>query len=370
MFGTKTRQVAAWAAFAVATSWSVSAHAQFFNSCAPCGGTPIGPMAAPIVTGPCMTAPVAYNNCPCMQAVPQTVYRDVPVTQYRTVQKQVKQPKIVTVMEERDVTVYKTVTEQRTANVPSYEYQTVTENVPRTVNQSYWRTVYQPVCKVSPCQYDNRPTFLGEMNRLGYAMRSAFTPNQIARREFVPNVCQYQVPVQRQVAIPTTRQVTYNVARVVPVQEKQQVAVQKTIWEDTTVTAYEPYTTTRRVAVGTSMQYAFVDPYGGSTATAANPTPADGSQTAQGSGSGTQQSARDMGTINLQSAPKTNSPPIQYPTHRSQPTPAAQPIAAEPTGPVAARSATPTIQMAGWRPHKSTDSKPANGPTLSVVSSK
>ena len=359
MFGTRFHHFAAWVVVATTSSWTASAQAQFFNSCAPCGGTPVAQIAPP----------VAFNSCACMQPVTQTVYRDVPVTEYRTVQKTVKQPKIVTVMEEQDVTVYKTVTEAKTVSVPSVEYQTVTENVPVTVNNSYWRTVYQCVPKVSPCQYDSRPTLLGEMNRMGYAMRSAFTPNQIARREFVPNVSQYAVAQQRTVAVPTTRQVTYNVARVVPVQERQQVAVQKTIWEDATVTAYEPFTTTRRVAVGATTQYAYVNPYGGTTATAAAPTPADNSQTAQApASSNTKQSARDMGTINLNSAPKSNVP-VQQPPYQAQPEAQPAPAADEPTGPVASTKPA-SLETAGWRAHQPAGSgKPAvAGAGLSVVS--
>ncbi len=45
------------------------------------------------------------------------------------------------------------------------------------------------------------------------------TPSYIPRREFVPNVVAYNVPMQRMVAIPTTRQVAYNVARMEPYQD-------------------------------------------------------------------------------------------------------------------------------------------------------
>jgi hypothetical protein len=209
-----------------------------------------------------------------MQPVQQTVYREMPVTKYRPVQKTVQRPVIRTVMEERPVTAYKTVMEARTVEVPSTAYQQVTECRPCTVNRSYWQTTYQPVPKVTPCQYDPNPTLMGWLNRSAYSLRSALTPNYIRQRQFVPNVQAFNVPVTRTVAVPTTRTVTYNVARLVPYETTQTVAVNKVEMVDATVTAYEPYTEMQTVAVGTTTQYAFVDPFGGATATAGlTPTP-------------------------------------------------------------------------------------------------
>ena len=346
MFGTRFHRLAACALVAAA-GWTSHAQAQFFGSSCGCGGQPIAPMAAPIVSGQYMQMPVAYNN-PCnvcsvqpvaqYQPITETAMRDVQVTEMQPVQKTAKVAKVITVQEDRDVTVYRTVSEAKTVNVPSYEYQQVTECRPVTVNQSYWRTVYQPVPKMSPCQYDQRPGLLGEMNRMGYAMRNSLTPSQVARREFVPNVSQYAVPQTRTVAVPTTKQVTYNVARMVPTTEKQQVAVQKVIWEDTTYTAYEPVTTTKQVAV-TTTRMALV-PFGSSSssATAAVPTPA-GTQTAENP---------QKGSVKLESSP-SNAPPLRNPTFTKEPV-EPQPTPAESIGPVASRTA--PVQAAGWRPHQ------------------
>jgi hypothetical protein len=374
MFRASFRRLTATAVLATASGWSSFAQAQFFGggggSCG-CSGQPITPYAAPIVSGSMMQAPMAYGNPCCMpaqvvscqpvatyQPVTQVVEREVPHVEYRTVQKPTKQAKVVTAMEEREFTTYRTVTEARTVSVPSYDYQQVTECKPVTVNQSYWRTVYQPVPKVSPCQYDNRPGLLGEFNRMGYAMRNSFTPSQVARREFVPNVSQYAVPQTRTVAVPTTRQVTYNVARMEPVVEKRQVAVQKVIWEDTTYTAYEPVTTMRKVAV-TETRMALV-PFGASaaTATAANPTPA---QTADNP---------EKGSTRVQSAP-TNDPPLKNPTFHA--TPKAQqepqPTPANDNRPVAQKGNS-VIKVAGWRAHtpKANETPIAPADEVSVAS--
>ncbi|MEZ6066978.1 MAG: hypothetical protein R3B90_15030 [Planctomycetaceae bacterium] len=181
---------------------------------------------------------------------------------------------VKTVFEERPVTAYRQVMETKTVSVPTTQYQQVTECQQRCVNNSRWQTVYQKVPKVTPCQYDPNPTFLGWMNRGVYRARSALTPNYYRTRQYVPNVVAYNVPVTRTVAIPTTRQVTYNVARMEPYQTTQKVAVNKVEMVDTQVVAWEPYTEMQTVAVGTTTTYAYA-PIGGTTATAGlEPTPA------------------------------------------------------------------------------------------------
>lgn len=378
MFGTRLRRIAASAVVAAASSLSTVAHAQFFGSSCGCGGgQPIAPMQAPIISGQAyqMQMPVAYGN-PCgynvqpiacnicevqqpvaqYQPVTETAYRDVQVVEYKPVQKPTRQARVVTVQKEQDVTVYKTVSEARTVAVPSYEYQQVTECKPVTVNQSYWRTVYQPVAKVSPCQYDQRPGLLGEFNRLGLAMRNSVMPSQVARREFVPNVSQYSVPQTRTVAVPTTKQVTYNVARMVPVTEKRMVAMQEVVWEDTTYTAYEPVTSTKRVAY-TTTRMALV-PFGESatSATAAQPTPAG--QTAEGG---------DKGTTKQLSTPG-NAPPLRYPTFQQQGEGNSNSVEPTPAGPVASRSNNGVIQNTGWRTHTPKPNEtPIAAPSLSVA---
>src|SRR5690606_31807343 len=105
--------------------------------------------------------------------------------------------------------------------------------------------------------YDPRPGLAGALNRMSYSTRMAFTPNHIPRREFVPNVVAYNVPVTRTVAVPTTRTVTYNVAKLEPYVTTQRVARQIVETVDTKVTVRVPYTETRVVTVPTT-RYAYV----------------------------------------------------------------------------------------------------------------
>lgn len=282
------RSVLATLFAAIATS---TVQAQLFNrGCSSCGGGAAPMMSAPISYGGgyggmfdscnACAPPVAFNPCAvcappvAMQPVTQTVYREMPVTKYRPVQKTVQKPVIKTVYEERPVTAYRQVMETKTVDVPTTSYQTVTECKQCIVNRGQWQTTYQRVPKMTPCQYDPNPTLLGWMHRNAYSMRMAMTPNFVRQRQYVPNMVAYSVPVTRTVAVPTTRQVTYNVARLEPYQSTQTVAVNKVEYVDTTVTAYEPYTEMQTVAVGTHTTYAFVDPItGSSTATALAPTP-------------------------------------------------------------------------------------------------
>ncbi|MBX3437157.1 MAG: hypothetical protein KF861_06685 [Planctomycetaceae bacterium] len=262
----------------VAISNTTSAQWGPFGAACDCQPA-VAPMAAPVfsqtaMVNPCVTQTVCVNPCPIVQPVQETVYRDVPVTEYRQEARIVKKPVLRTVYEDQKVTAYRQIMVQKTAEVPSVDYQTVTECQPVTVNRSYWRTVQQPVAKGCACDYDRRPTLAGWLNRQSYEMRMAMTPNTINRREFVPNVQAYSVPVQKTVAIPTTRQVTYNVAQLEPYETTQKVARTITEYVDEEVTAYVPFTTTKTVAVGTVTRMAFVGGLGGgTTATAIRPTP-------------------------------------------------------------------------------------------------
>lgn len=344
---------------AIVCGWSAAAQAQYFGA-DPCAcPQPIAAIPAPIVTGAVISSPIvhtaaAVNPCPCLQPVTTMEERTVQTVQHVPVQKTVKVAKLQTVMEDRDVVTYQRVIEPRTVSVPSYDYQTVTECRPMTINRSYWQTTWQPVPKMPSHHYDPRSTPLGALNRIGYEIRSAFTPNYIPYRQFVPNVIAYNQPVQRTVAVPTTRQVTYNVARLVPVTQKAQVAVQKVVWEDQTVTVMEPTTVTRTVQVPTT-RMAYVNPFGGSTATAAAPTPAKSADASKGNANGTRTSDQDRSQFNLNSA-EPGAIPLQHPTYspssaprEPQPTPA--PVAEE--GPVASAPAADSVpsivRVAGWR---------------------
>lgn len=385
MHGNRPRALTRMLLLTMACSWNATAHAQLFpwlNPCQPCGPAPMAYAApAPVAMAPAQTASL---DCPCLKPVTETVYRDVEQVDYRTVEKTVKRPKVVTVMEDREVTTYQQVTEQRTANVPSYIDQTVTEMRPVTVNQSYWQTHHQPVQKCTPCQFDPRPGLVGELNRLGYAMRNTITPNYVTRREFVPNVVTTQVPVQRTVRVPTERQVTYNVARMVPVTTTQKVAVQKTVWEDETVTAYEPYVTRKRVAVGTRTRMAYVDPQGGSTTASAEPTPATTAESDGQEKSAEKNNGDGKGSVRQLSVPRKASPPVRFPGDPQQQTPPQpQPPQAQSAPSVdeqAHQLATTTpqgrevAQSTGWtstRPEHAAQPVPATGdpqgPILSIA---
>jgi hypothetical protein len=211
----------------------------------------------------------------------------------------------------------------KTVEVQTVDYQTITECKPCTVNRSYWQTIRHPVIKGCACDYDRRPTLLGWLNRQSYELRMALTPNYINRREFVPNVMTYNVPVQRTVAVPSTREVTYNVAKLEPYTTTHKVARTITEFIEEEVTAYVPYTTTKTVAVGTRTRMAYVDPFGGGsgTATALNPTPDD-----------TREAIRQKSTksdVKLQGHQEPAPLPIQQPQQPQQPQ-YAPPQAAEP----------------------------------------
>ena len=320
--------------------------------------------------GPCEVAAAAApvsTACACVQPVKQVVYKEVPVTKYRTVQKSVSVPTQVTAYEERDVTVYRTVNETKTATVPYTTYQTVSECRTAQVDNSRWQTSYVRNYKPAPCEYDPRPGFLGWMNRTGYEMRSAFTPNVVARRNYVRDVRTVAQPVTRQVPVTAYREVSYNVARVVPTVEKQRVAVLKTEMRTQTVAVQEPYTEMQTVAVGTTTQMAYVG--GAGTATALAPTPAS-AQTAERPVSPKRDRTAD-------SKPSTSFDPISTPAGDARPAdrwsvdagrraatrrvtarPKADP---EPAAQWTARRSPKVLRVAAWR------SKDANPPALNVA---
>ena len=334
----RTRLVAGLIAAAFTSAAGSVANAQFWpNSGACCGQSAPAPM--PLAMNPCCIPQPQV----CMQAIPQTVYRDVPVTEYRPVQKSVQVPVQKVVYEDQPVTVMRQVMETKTCDVQSVSYQNVAECKQVCVNKGYWQTTMQPVPKMAPCQYDQRPTLLGELNRLGYATRMAFTPDFIPRRDYIPQVQMVNVQQNRMVAVPTVRQVSYNVARLVPEQTTQKVARVITEMQERTVTAMEAFTTTKRMAVGTTYQYAMIDPVTGTalapsgTATAAGPTPADSMVPRRANVD------PNENRIKMQSFEKAETPTE------------AEPTLAEPRGKVAAAPAAkagPTIHTVGWRPSR------------------
>lgn len=196
------------------------------------------------------------NPCGCAQPVVQACYRTVPVTEYREHRQTVHRPVVETNYVEQKVTTYKPVTETRTATVPTVSYENVTEC--RTVYRDcgYWTTRYERVPKVHPCQYDNRPDVFGWLNRTGFMVRQAMTPSVIARREYVPNVVAYEVPITRRVAHRGTKEVTYNVTRMVPQTTTRKVPVRTVRYVPEEVVTKRPVTVLRRVPIGSSIAYA------------------------------------------------------------------------------------------------------------------
>ncbi len=246
----------------------------------PCSPVYSQPMYSPAAwqpgcgTGACGVAPVAYNPCECApamvaQPVTETVYRQVPVTEYRQVRQTVKKPVYETTYVDQPVTEYRQVVEQKTTCVPTVSYQNVTECQTVQRNVGSWQTQWHRNQKIRPCDYDNRPGLMGEWNRMSIATRQAFTPTTYATRQYVPQTITQQFPVTRRVAVQGQRQVSYNVARTVPTQTTRKVAVQTLKYVDEEVVAMQPVTVMKSIP-STRTTYRYV-PAG--TAISLGPTP-------------------------------------------------------------------------------------------------
>ena len=225
----------------------------------------------PTVTAVSACAPVVQTVQIPLQPVMQTVYQQVPVTEYQAVKQTVQRQVMETKYVDQAITAYRPVTETRMAEVPTVSYQDVTEYQTVMKNAGFWRTRYEPVAKLTPCQYDSRPGMIGWMNRTNAEVRNAFTPNQVARREYCPQCVAQQVATTRRVAINGTRQVAYNVTRMEAYQTTQKVAVAVPRTEAVEVTVMKPVTIVKTMAVGTQVTY---QPMGAAgTATALQPQP-------------------------------------------------------------------------------------------------
>lgn len=337
-----SRGWAALAATAILLSLAVPAKAQLFrpNPCQSC--------AAPV-------AQVAHvpqvSQTICRPVQQQVCYRTVPVTEYQKVTQVVKKPVYETKYVDQQVTEYKTVNEQRTVDVPTVNYQQVTEMQTRYQDRGCWQSYCQSTGKVAPCQYDNRPSLLGWMNRTGYAMRTAFTPQYKIQRQYVPNVVAQQVPVTRQVAVRGTQKMTYNVAKLVPVTKTQKVAVRTVRWEDETVTVNRPVTAYRTVPIGTQTAFGFVPFAPSSTTTAEGPSP-DPISIKKAEGDDKKKSAakntdKRTGAV----TPKKSSSRPLPPGYRTIPATIANTTPASTDGqPLVGSNTTPSIvRLTGWR---------------------
>lgn len=215
-----------------------AAQAQFFDNCG-CNAVAAAPIA----------------HCTPIQPVQATCYQTVPVTTYTRERQTVEVPTYETTYEDREVTVYRPVTRSREVEVPTVSYQNVTEY--RTVNRDMgrWVTNYHPIARCAPCQVDPRPGVIGWMNRTGYSMRTAFTPNYTTSRQYVPNMVTCSVPQTRQVAVQGTRRVTVQDTEMVAERKTERYPVQKLVMKKEEVTVMKPQTAYRTVPIGTTMAY-------------------------------------------------------------------------------------------------------------------
>jgi hypothetical protein len=244
------------------------------------------------------------------QPVVETVMRQVPVTEYRQVRQTVRKPVVQTSYIDEPVTEYRQVVEQKTVAVPTVSYQDVIECQTVQRNCGNWVTKWHTNPKIDPCQYDNRPGLAGEMSRLGFAVRQAFTPTHYATREYQEQTIAYQVPTTRRVAVQGTRQVTYNVARMVPTQTTRKVAVNTVKYVDEDVIVMQPVTvvksvpttqtTYRLVPVGSALAVA---PSTSRTALAPTPDPVSSGNGSSKSASGSSDSSRGRTSDSSSGAP-------------------------------------------------------------------
>ena len=175
------------------------------------------------------------------------------MTEYRECRQTVQRPVVETNYVDQPVTEYRQVVENKTAEVPTCTYQNVTEM--RTVQRDcgHWVTQCYQRPQMTPCQYDNRPDLFGFINRTGYSLRMAFTPQSWSERVYVPNVVAQQVPVTRQVAVRGTQTISYQVAKVVPICTTRKVAVNTVRMVSQEIVTQRPVTVFKTVPMGSSL---------------------------------------------------------------------------------------------------------------------
>jgi len=219
-------------------------------------------------------APVTQTVVAVQQLRPmiQPVMQDVQVTEHQAVKRTVSKPVMTTEYVDQMVTEMRPVSEIRTANVPTVDYQTVTEYRTVTKQAGYWATKNVATGKMDPWQYDNRPNAAGAMNRATYNMRTAFTPTYQQQRTYVPQTMTCQIPYCRKVAVPGMKQVTYSTTRMQPTQTTRKVAVNKVTYQTAEVTVMVPVQTVKTVQVGHRVSYVPA----GTTGTAIGSNPATG----------------------------------------------------------------------------------------------
>lgn len=266
---------------------SGTAYAQWLSGSS-CGCGSPAPIAMPRPVSSCSTgacgAVTSVSCAPAMQAIPvtQQCYRTVPVTEYQQVRERVRRPVTEVEYVDQPITTYRPVTETRTVDVPVTTYQDVVEYKQVATNGGHWQTRYTPTQKMSACQYDPRNDIFGFMNRTAYSVRSAFTPNMVASREFVPQNCVAQVPVTTRVPQTCVQKQSYQVTKYVPETSTRKVAVSKVRWEEQEVVALKPVTVMKTVASGTQTAWTYAPagatvissaPVSGSSAISLAPSP-------------------------------------------------------------------------------------------------
>jgi hypothetical protein len=252
-----SRVVPSLGAVTLLLAQAVAANAQgFSNDCCPsCQPT-------------CCPAPVT-----CMQPVSVPCYQTVPVTTYEPHHCTVMKPVVHTEIIEQPITECRPICETKVAQVPYCSYQPVTTFVQQTRDAGCWRTYTQCCPRMSPCQYDSNPGLIGWMNRTGYEMRMAFTPQVTYQRQWVPNYITTSVPVTRMVATQQVRNVTYNVTRYEQFHTVQKIPVNRVVMVPEEITVQRPVTVYRTVPIGTSVAWVPAGSFAGGTATALGPTP-------------------------------------------------------------------------------------------------
>ncbi|WP_373653095.1 hypothetical protein [Schlesneria sp. DSM 10557] len=209
-----------------------------------------------------------------LQPVVHPVIQNVQVTEYQPEKQTISKPVVRTEWVDQVVTEMRPVTEQKTVNVSTVDYQNVTEYKTERKQVGYWVTKNTPTGKVPSWQYDNRPNIAGFINRTGYDMRNAFTPQYRQERQFVPQTMTCTVPYTKKVAVPGMKQVTYNVTRMEPTQTTRKVAVNKVDYVPTEITVMKPVQVVRQMQTGTRISYAPIGSPALGAAPGANGAPA------------------------------------------------------------------------------------------------
>lgn len=229
------------------------------------------------LAGSANTALAQFWCCPTTCCPPpiciQPTFQTVPVTEMRECRQVVQKPIVETKYVERPCTEYRQVVETKTAEIPTVSYQNVTEF--RTVQRDcgQWSTQWYHHPKMAPCQYDSRPDLFGFLNRTGYSLRMAFTPDYHGERVYTPNIVAQQVPVTRQVAVRGTQTINYQVAKVVPIHSTRRVAVNTVRMVAQEIVTQRPVTVMKTIPWGSA--YASGGAYSPSAQAARHPNLAE-----------------------------------------------------------------------------------------------